>query len=280
MKVQQQPAYLLQARPYLETSLLIDLFTQEHGRLMLIAKGARRGKARTRGLLSPFKFLLTSWAGKGQLATLTSVEQDGHRADLNGKSLASGYYMNELLLRLLHRHDAHENLFTQYRRAVDHLSAGQSPRWILRVFEKQLLHHIGFGAVLVRDAESGEAIAPARQYRYIVEKGPVAAAADTAAAPAPTNPPSDEYALTLRGSTLCALHAERLPAAGGAPENELALRQAKRLMRMLLNRQLQDRRLRSRRVAMEMHAYRTHHADYFSTATAHEGSPARGQPPP
>ncbi len=236
MKINQQPAYLLHARPFSETSLLIDLFTREYGRLMLIAKGARRGKSRTRGVLLPFKPLLASWAGKGQLPTLTSIEQGEHTAEMKGKPLASGFYLNELLLRLLHRYDSHESLFEHYHHAIKQLAGAHPPRQVLRIFEKKLLHNIGFGAVLDRDAETGEAIAAQQQYHYILEKGPVRA-----------HPP-DAHALTVSGSTLSALRDERFP-------SDHELRQAQRLTRTLIDRQLNGRALRSRRVIMEMKKY-------------------------
>ena len=241
MKVDQQPAYLLHARPFSETSLLVDLFTREYGRLMLIAKGARRGPSQSRGcsrgLLLPFKPLLASWAGKGQLPTLTSVEQNGHSAQMKGKPLASGFYLNELLLRLLHRHDSHETLFEHYHLAVTQLSEAHSPRRVLRIFEKKLLRDIGFGAVLDHDAETFEPISAEQQYHYVLEKGPVRA----------TQP--DPHALTISGRTLHALREERF-------SSERELQEAQRLTRTLIDRQLNGRALRSRRVIMEMNKYR------------------------
>ena len=242
MKIEQQPAYLLHARPFSESSLLVDLFTREHGRLMLLAKGARRGKSRVRGALLPFQPLLAGWAGKGQLPVLTSVEQNGNAAPLRGKPLASGFYLNELLLRLLHRHDAHETLFERYHDAVAQLAqlpTAEPPHRVLRVFEKHLLQHIGFGAVFDRDAETGEAIAPQREYHYVPEKGPVCA-----------EPPGRyTQALRISGRTLHALRDESF-------QSEEELRQAQRLTRTLLDHQLDGRPLRSRRVIREMGRYR------------------------
>lgn len=238
MKVDQQPAYLLHARPFSESSLLVDVFTREHGRLMLMAKGARRAKSRARGVLLPFKPLLVSWTGKGQLPILTSVEQSQHTDEMSGLRLASGFYLNELLLRLLHRHDAHETLFEHYRSAVEQLVSAQPPRQVLRIFEKKLLHDIGFGAVLDRDAETGEAIASEQQYHYVLEKGPVRAHE------------SGAYTLSVSGRTLEALREECF-------QSELELQEAQRLTRILIDRQLNGRVLRSRRVMQEMSKYKT-----------------------
>lgn len=266
MKVEQHPAYLLHARAFSETSLLVDIFSKGHGRLMLLAKGARRVKSRARGLLLPFKPLLLSWSGKGQLPTLTSVEQGGHIAEMAGKPLASGFYLNELVLRLLHRHDAHEDLFEQYHLAIKKLTEERSPRQILRIFEKKLLHHIGFGAVLDHDVETGEAISAERHYRYILEKGPVGIAQPDRCAQI-SEPPSkpldgqsnaqfgkqfnqlySEYAMPIHGSTLRALCEERF-------QSDSELQEAQRLTRMLIDCQLNGRTLCSRRVAIEMNRY-------------------------
>ncbi len=245
MKIEQQPAYVLHARPFSETSLLVDVFSKEHGRLMLLAKGARRGKSKSRGVLLPFTPLLASWAGKGQLPTLTSAEQNGPATAMKGQTLASGFYLNELLLRLLHRHDAHETLFAHYHLAIRQLAEAQPTRRVLRVFEKKLLDHIGFGAVLDHDAETGEAISARRQYHYILEKGPVRAESSAASAESATEP-----ALTISGSTLRALREEHFP-------SEVELREAQRLTRTLIDRQLNGRALRSRRVIMAMNKYGT-----------------------
>ncbi len=245
MKVDQQPAYVLHARPFSETSLLVDFFTREHGRLMVIAKGARgsakvttRSRTRSRGVLLPFKPLLASWTGKGQLPTLTSVEQSAPAADMKGAPLASGFYLNELLLRLLHRHDSHETLFAQYHLAIEHLIQAQPPRRVLRIFEKKLLEHIGFGAVLDHDAETLEPISAEQQYLYVLEKGPVRRLAEQ----------PGEYAVSISGSTLHALREERFP-------SDHELREAQHLTRILIDRQLNGRALRSRRVIMEMNRY-------------------------
>jgi len=239
VKIEQQPAYVLHARPFSESSLLVDVFSREHGCLMLLAKGARRAKSRTRGLLLPFRPLLASWAGRGQLPVLTALEPDGrHAGEVTGARIASGYYLNELLLRMLHRHDAHEHVFEHYHRALRHLAGAEPPHAALRVFEKKILQYTGFGAVLDRDAGSGERIMPELQYRYVFEKGPVRAGAHDAAG----------HAIPISGRALCALRDERF-------ESDEELREARRLLRALLDHQLSGRELRSRRVAREIRRY-------------------------
>jgi len=260
MKVEQQPAYLLRARPFAESSLVADLFTREHGRLCVIAKGARRPKSRVRGALLPFLPLLASWSGKGQLPTLTSVESridagPALNGALRGETLASGFYLNELLLLLLHRHDAHEALFEKYHDAVLRLADAPSPRDVLqalRVFEKHFLRHIGFGAVLDREADTGQAIDAARRYHYLPERGPVCVDASVASmvADAPAfDAPAAADALPISGRALRALQEESFP-------SEVELREAQRLTRALIDRQLGGRALRTRRVLRDMGKYK------------------------
>src|SRR3990170_1584267 len=107
MRFQQQPAYVLHQREYSETSLLLEVFTVNHGRIGLIAKGARRASSRLRGVLKPFQRLLIGWSGKGELAVLTAAEADGPDCSLEGPALYCGFYMNEGLLRLVKRHGPH-----------------------------------------------------------------------------------------------------------------------------------------------------------------------------
>src|SRR3990172_6079289 len=111
MRIHQQPAFILHHRDYSETSLLLEVLTVRHGRLGLIAKGARRANSRMRGILKPFQRLLIVWSGKGELAVLTSAEVENTAITPEGQALYCGFYMNEILLRLLHRHDPHEGLF-------------------------------------------------------------------------------------------------------------------------------------------------------------------------
>lgn len=240
MRVQNQAAYLLHWRPYSESSLLLDLFSRSHGRLALLAKGARRPKSRSRGTLLPFQPLLASWSGKGQLPVLTGVEVAAVVPRPTGEALACGYYMSELLLKLLHRFDPHEKLFDAYASAVGRLGeedgANHAAERTLRVFEKALLAEIGFGLILDRDVRSGEAIDPAREYRYLPERGPVAVDGE------------ERSGLPVRGETLEALRNEKFVSAR-------SLRESKQLTRMLIHRQLGGRPMRSRKVTLQMSRY-------------------------
>ena len=184
----------------------------------------------------PFKPLLLSWSGKGDLPILTGIEQPGFTSPLSGMGIACGCYINELILKLLHRHDAHEALFEKYQEQMLNLSEQRDPFVVLRVFEKHLLKEIGFALILDHDAESGAAIRHDRSYRYLPEKGPVLAASHDNGA--------------ISGSTLIALRKEEFP----TRENH---RQATRLTRYLIDLQLNGKPLRTRRVIREMKRFRS-----------------------
>jgi DNA repair protein RecO (recombination protein O) len=226
-RVELEPAFLLHNRSYRESSLITEIFGRESGRLGLVAKGARRPKSAMRGMLQPFQPLLLSWSGGGDLGLLTGVEPDGYMQPLLGKALFSGMYMNELLMRLMHRHDPHPELFHHYANALDALSHAQRTDAVLRVFEKQMLESIGYGLVLDRDIESGEPIEDTCAYRYRADHGPTSQAND------------DWGGVRVTGETLLALASERL-------ESERALDEAKQLMRVVLRHYLGERPLATR----------------------------------
>lgn len=226
-RVELEPAFVLHHRPYRETSLIVEVFGRDSGRLGLIAKGARRPKSELRGLLQAFRPLLLSWSGSGELGVLTGAELDGYVRRFAGKALFSGFYMNELLMRLLHRFDPHPELFHHYRAAIAALAGGQRTEEVLRVFEKQMLESIGYGLVLDRDIDSGEPIDGECDYRYQTDRGPTFAGG------------GEGDGVRVAGETLLALAREQL-------DDERVLDDAKRLMRAVLRRYLGDRPLATR----------------------------------
>jgi len=226
-RVELEPSFVLHQRPYRETSLIIEIFGRDTGRLGLIAKGARRPKSNLRGLLQSFRPLLLSWSGRGELGLLTSAEPDGYVQGLAGKALFSGFYLNELLMRLVHRFDAHPELFHYYALAVEALSRAQRTEAVLRVFEKRMLESIGYGLVLDRDIDSGEPIHGENAYRYQTDWGPISLLS------------GDGDGVRVAGETLLALAHERL-------EDERVLDEAKQLMRTVLRRYLGDKPLATR----------------------------------
>src|SRR6185437_10727813 len=113
-----QPAFVLHTRPYRDTSLLLEIFTPDYGRVSTLARGARGLRSRFKGLLQPFVPLLLSWYGKTELMTLSAAESQGKVLDLTGEKLLCGLYLNELLMRLLHRYDAHPQLYIVYQETL------------------------------------------------------------------------------------------------------------------------------------------------------------------
>jgi len=173
MRVNQQPAYVLHTRPWSETSLLVDMFTREHGRFRVLAKGARRQKTGQRAVLQPFQPLMISWSARRSLGTLTGVEMRAYFPRLRAKYLASAYYMSELLFKFLHAHDAHESLFEAYDEAIAQLSEQREPEAVLRRFECSLLSEVGYGLQLQHDAGTLKPVNTDARYYYYPEKGPV-----------------------------------------------------------------------------------------------------------
>ena len=162
-----QAGYVLHYTPWRDTSFIVDLFTLEHGRLGLMAKGARGAKPRTRALYQPFRPLLVSWYGEGELRTLTGIEESGAALALEGTALACGYYVNELVLRLLGKDQPQPELFAHYALALATLAAGDgSPEGTLRTFELQLLETTGVLPDLARCTPRGEPVEAERRYRF------------------------------------------------------------------------------------------------------------------
>jgi len=226
-RIELEPAFVLHNRAYRETSLIVEVFGRDTGRLGLVAKGARRPKSALRGMLQSFHPLLLSWAGSGELGLLTGAEPDGYMRTLAGQALFSGLYINELLMRLIHRHDPHPELFYYYRDAIESLNQAQGTEAVLRIFEKQMLESIGYGLVLDRDIDSGEPIHGDCAYRYEMDRGPTSLEI------------RDGDGVPVAGETLLSLARESL-------ETERALNEAKQLMRVVLRRYLGDKPLATR----------------------------------
>ncbi len=173
-KVDAQPAFVLHSYPFRETSLIVEVFSRDFGRVALLARGARRPRAAIRGLLMGFQPLEIGWAGKGEVLTLMKAEWVGGQPLLAGEALFCGYYLNELLMHLLPREDAHERLFSYYADMLQRLAAHGSPQAReadLRRFEKALLQELGYGLTLAHDAD-GESIEADAFYTYRMEHGP------------------------------------------------------------------------------------------------------------
>lgn len=222
MSIELAEAFILHRRYYRETSLIVELFTKDYGRVAAVARGTRKAGSHTAGLLQPFTPLLVSWYGKGELMTLTHVEANGFLGALLGKNLRCGFYLNELIIRFLAKQDAHAQLFEIYKQAIIELqrAANAVDEKILRLFEKQLLVEIGYGlpteAVFNADAS----------YAFDVSRGFVLANAGQQC---------------FSGKMLNALLSEDF-------EDSCLLQEIKRVMRLVFSSLLGGRPLQSRKL--------------------------------
>lgn len=237
-RIDRQLTYVLHWYPYSETSLIVDVFSRDHGRVPLLARGARRPRSALRGLLLAFQPLELGWFGAGEVKTLAKAEWLGGVPLLGGRCLMLGYYLNELLVKLLPREDAHPALFDVYDAALRALATGAADAPELRRFEQTLLKEIGYGLTLDRDAESGKAVEAAASYVFQVERGPVRklGAGDTAGG-------GEQHA--LRGKTL-------LDMTAGDYSDPRTRLESRALMRQLLAHHLDGKPLQSRRVFIEL----------------------------
>lgn len=228
VRAEQQPGWVVHRRPWRESSLLIEFFAREYGRVGLVAKGARSARSAWRGLTEPFTPLVASWSRRGEMGTLTGLESNGPRQVLSGRALWCGLYVNELLLRLLERDDPHPEVFDACGRVFDGLARGEVPQsLLLRRFERALLEGMGVAPDFAFDAASGEAISPEGLYHLQPEAGFV-----------PVERPGRGV---FRGSAVRAL------ALGETDDRETA-REMRELMRMLIDHHLAGRELASRRL--------------------------------
>jgi len=164
-RVGDEPAFLLHMVPYRETSLVVDLFSRNHGRIGAVAKGAKRPRSALRAVLLQFQPLTVGWSGRNELRTLVGAEWRGGLTSPAGQALLSAFYMNELLIRLLPREDPHPGLFDGYEKALGALSDGASIDETLRRFEWLLLRETGYAPDLAHDAD-GRPIAPGAEYSW------------------------------------------------------------------------------------------------------------------
>lgn len=172
MRVDSELGFVLHTTPYRETSLLVDLFSKNYGRIRCVAKGYRRPnkKGITRALF-PYTEHQFSWQGRGELKTLTHADALQTPIFLPSKSLFTGLYVNELFYRLLHEHDPHEYLYQQYRQFLSGLAFDSFDQVMLRHLEISLLEELGYGLALDSEAANGTALIAEKYYRYVPERG-------------------------------------------------------------------------------------------------------------
>lgn len=172
-RVYNEPAWILHHRPFRDTSQILDILSRDHGRLSLVAKGSRGAKSRLRGLLRPFLPLQLSWVIRSDLGTLTGAEIHGAPLSLIGDALISGYYVNELILKLTHRHDPQPDVFRIYGRTIERLVGTGNVAPALRRFEMELLRMLGYALNLNHDTQTQAPLIADEHYDYRAEEGPV-----------------------------------------------------------------------------------------------------------
>lgn len=227
-RVNLAPGYILHHHPYRDTSRILEVMTRDAGRLSIFARGVRGPKAKLASELQPFRLLLLSWAGKGDAPMLAGAESAPGFTPLPSANLMSAFYLNELLLKLTHRHDPVPALFDTYHDTLELLKAGAPLEPALRVFEKRLLDQLGYGVELDVDARNGTSIEPGAYYYFRPAYGVFPAAEDASGA--------------MLGASLLSLSREQLSTAR-------ELEDAKRLLQAALAHCLEGRELNTRAVA-------------------------------
>jgi DNA repair protein RecO (recombination protein O) len=224
--------WLLHSRPYRDSSLLLDFFTLEEGKVSALARGVRSSKSGKRSLLQPFIPLQISLGGKGELRTLAQVEALSVGSSLTKERLMSGLYINELLVRLLPSHEAESLLFTEYGKLMQELAGSSALEPLLRCFELLLLEALGYGLQLTHDAETGEVMHAGALYHLHADGGMVRQLQTTDGADA-------QGASLYAGADLIGIAARDF-------SGESTRKTAKRLLRTVLQQHLGTRELGSR----------------------------------
>ncbi|KMZ12574.1 DNA recombination and repair protein RecO [Candidatus Burkholderia humilis] len=232
-RIAEQPGFVLHSYPYRETSLIIDVFSRDHGRIALVAKGAKRPHSGLRGVLQTFQPLGLSWSGKGEVRTLTNAEWVGGMLPLTGDALLSGFYVNELLVKFCAREEAHPALFNHYVLMLSRLAHNEPAVQVLRSFETVLLRETGYAMNLTRTVTRQSVIAEAR-YVFDPDRG-VREASDDLPAQWPV----------IAGQTLIDMERDDYT-------NPQTAAQSKTLMRFLLNFHLGDTPLATRQILIDL----------------------------
>lgn len=171
-RVSYQPGFVLHSYPYKETSQIVEVFSRDYGRIAVMAKGAKRPHSKLRGILQTFQPLALGWVGKGEMRTLTDAEWIGGLLPLERSALLCGFYLNELLVKLLARDDPYPSLFDNYVSALNHLAHEEPPPIVLRKFERALMKETGVAGNLVQCTQSGSAVEQEKMYVVDPERGP------------------------------------------------------------------------------------------------------------
>jgi len=229
MRIEHTPCYILHSRDYRESSLILEIISREFGRVSLVAKGAKRNKKQQGVNYNLYQKYLMSWVSRSELGTLVDIESASLMNSLKPEQVMTGFYMNEITLRLLHKHESHPELFDSYDTTIMRLSNNGSEQTSLRYFEKILLQSLGYGVVFGQDVKTGEIIVAEGDYYYKLDSGPSTETSNTIAG------------VKVSGKTLIELDKETL-------SETKNINEAKILLRSLLNQYLGDKPLASRQL--------------------------------
>ncbi len=218
---------MLRTTPYSESSLIVDMFTRNYGRMNLLAKGARRKKSKFRGLIRPFQCLSANWSGKGNVPTLTGLKCESEGYQTESERLYCRFYLNELLIRLILDRDPHEILFDAYYLALERLKEPSSEFHTLRIFEKVFLQELGYALKLTSESDSKTPVDPLKKYIYDFAKGPIQA--------------NSEETQTISGETLLALAREEF-------KTKQVKSESKQLLGAAIDHYLEGRPIHSRKI--------------------------------
>jgi DNA repair protein RecO (recombination protein O) len=232
MIVEHTSCYILHRRDYLESSFILEIFSREHGRFSLIAKGAKRNKKKQGVSYDLYQEYLMTWVSKTDLGVLIDAELATIMTPMSPVEMMTGFYINEIILRLLHKHESHPELFDTYNTTVKELSNSNTDQSLIRYFEKNLLQSLGYGLIFAPDLHTGSEIAAENDYHYKLDLGPTSNSNDSRAG------------IPVSGKTLIDLNNETLIHTKNKKE-------AKILLRSLLNQYLGEKPLASRKLYQE-----------------------------
>lgn len=233
-RVYNEPAWILHHRPFRDTSQILDILSRDHGRLAVVAKGSRGAKSKLRGILRPFLPLQVSWVIRSDLGTLTGAEMNGAPLSLTGDALISGYYVNELILKLTQRHDPLPDIFSIYGKTIERMVGSGNVAPSLRQFEMELLRMLGYGLNLDHDTETLKPLRAEQRYEYLAEEGPV-----------PVDGDKHDRPLVFTGAELAAISEQQFT-------DRNVLRNATSLLKHVIAYHLGGKELQSRKVLKEM----------------------------
>ena len=234
-RIDHQPGFVLHSYAWRETSVIVETFTREFGRVAIVARGAKRPTSQFRGLLSPFNPIALSWSGRNEIKTLVRAEWLGGMQPLRGDALLAAFYANELLVRLLARGDAHPQTFGGYVELLQSLARTARHDAALRIFELDLLQDIGYAMPLDRCTE-GSAIDARAQYAFAGGQGARRVDANVA---------KESDGGTVSGGTLIAMAARDF-------EHPQVMSESKTLLRQVIRYHLDGKPLNTRRILQDL----------------------------